>query len=70
MQGRVNGHEVDFEKPPTLDKNMRHDIDVRIDRFILSRERRQRTTESVENALRLGGGALAVTSLRVPKKPD
>ena len=59
MQGRVNGHEVDFEKPPTLDKNMRHDIDVRIDRFILSRERRQRTTESVENALRLGGGALA-----------
>ncbi|MGB1954368.1 MAG: excinuclease ABC subunit UvrA [Candidatus Poseidoniaceae archaeon] len=70
MQGRVNGHEVDFENPPTLDKNMRHDIDVRIDRFILSRERRQRTTESVENALRLGGGALAVTSLRVPKNLD
>ena len=70
MQGRVNGHEVDFENPPTLDKNMRHDIDVRIDRFILSRERRQRTTESVENALRLGGGALAVTSLRVPKNPE
>ncbi len=68
MNGRVNGHDADFENPPTLDKNFRHDIDVRIDRFVLSKDRRHRTTEAVENALRLGGGALAVTSLRVPKE--
>jgi len=68
MNGRVNGHDSDFENPPTLDKNFRHDIDVRIDRFVLSKDRRHRTTEAVENALRLGGGALAVTSLRVPKQ--
>ena len=68
MNGRVNGHDTDFENPPTLDKNFRHDIDVRIDRFLLSKDRRHRTTEAVENALRLGGGALAVTSLRTPKE--
>ena len=68
MNGRVNGHDTDFENPPTLDKNFRHDIDVRIDRFLLSKDRRHRTTEAVENALRLGGGALAVTSLRIPKE--
>ena len=37
MNGRVNGHDADFENPPTLDKNFRHDIDVRIDRFVLSK---------------------------------
>ena len=67
MSGRVNGHETEFENPPTLDKNFRHDIDVRIDRFVLTKDRRHRTTEAVENALRLGGGALAVTSLKQPK---
>ena len=56
MNGRVNGHDADFENPPVLDKNFRHDIDVRIDRFVLSKDRRHRTTEAVENALRLGGG--------------
>ena len=56
MNGRVNGHDADFENPPSLDKNFRHDIDVRIDRFVLSKDRRHRTTEAVENALRLGGG--------------
>ena len=33
LNGRVNGHETSFEEPPTLDKNFRHDIDVRIDRL-------------------------------------
>ncbi|MCH1541148.1 MAG: excinuclease ABC subunit UvrA [Candidatus Poseidonia sp.] len=66
LNGRVNGHETGFEEPPTLDKNFRHDIDVRIDRLRCTRERKQRLTEAVESALRLGGGALAVESLEQP----
>ena len=33
LVGKVNGHETDFESPPSLDKNFRHDIEVRIDRI-------------------------------------
>ena len=66
LHGRVNGHAASFEDPPTLDKNFRHDIDVRIDRLRCTRDRKQRLTEAVESALRLGGGTLAVESLEAP----
>ena len=67
-QGKVNGHETSFDESPELDKNIRHDIDVRIDRFRCDKKRRQRLTEAVESALRLGGGTLAVESLEGPEK--
>ena len=67
LQGRVNGRDADLDSPPTLEKNLRHDIDVRIDRLRLLRSRRQRLTEAVEIGLRLGAGAIAVESLSTPK---
>jgi len=67
LGGKVNGHEADFENPPTLDKNFRHDIDVRIDRFKCIRKNRQRLTEGTQAALKLGGGTIAIESLEVPK---
>jgi len=66
--GRINGREVDFENPPVLDKNYRHDIDVRLDRFVLQMKNRQRLTEAVEQALRIGGGAVAIESIKLPPK--
>ena len=68
LNGKVNGHDAGFENPPTLDKNFRHDIDVRIDRFVCRRKARQRLTEAVESSLRLGGGALAIESLKAPSE--
>ena len=68
LNGRVNGHDVEFEQPPTLDKNFRHDVDVRIDRFVCRRKAKQRLTEGVENALRLGGGAIAIESIKAPEE--
>ena len=68
LVGRVNGRDVEFESPPELEKNLRHDIDVRIDRLRLSRPNRQRLTEAVESALRLGGGGLAIESFQTPKE--
>ena len=68
LNGKVNGHDAEFETPPQLDKNFRHDIDVRIDRFVCRRKSRQRLTEAVESALRLGGGALAIESLKEPSE--
>ena len=67
LGGKVNGRDVNFEDPPELEKNLRHDIDVRIDRMRLTRPTRQRLTEAVDSGLRLGAGAGAVESLNAPK---
>ena len=66
LAGRVNGRDADFENPPELEKNLRHDIDVRIDRVRISRSNRQRLTEAIEIALRLGGGTVAIENMEVP----
>ena len=68
LNGKVNGREEEFEQPPKLDKNLRHDIDVRLDRLYLDMSNRQRLTEAVEQALRIGGGAVAIESLASAKK--
>ena len=60
----VNGHETSFEEPPTQQK-FHHDIDVRTTLYG-NEDRKQRLTEAVESALRLGGGTLAVESLEAP----
>ena len=67
LHGKVNGREADFENPPTLEKNLRHDIDIRIDRLLLHPSNRQRLTEGIEAGIRLGGGTVAVESLSAPK---
>ena len=58
--GRINGRDAEFENPPSLEKNLRHDIDVRMDRMKIGNPTRQRLTEAVEAGLRLGGGTLAI----------
>ena len=67
LAGKVNGRESSFEEPPELEKNLRHDIDVRIDRMLLTTTNRQRLTEAIESGLRLGAGTVAVESLSSPK---
>ena len=67
LAGKVNGREADFENPPVLEKNLRHDIDVRLDRLLLHLSNRQRLTEAIEIGLRLGGGSIAVESVSAPK---
>ena len=67
-EGRINGRDASFEDEHNLDKNLRHDIDVRIDRLPCTKDRRQRLTEAVESALRIGGGTVAIESIKAPKK--
>ena len=63
LDGKVNGREVSFENPPELEKNLRHDIDIRIDRIKLKNENKQRLTEAVETALKFGGGSVGVEDI-------
>lgn len=70
LEGKINGREENFENPPILEKNLRHDIDVRIDRLKLNRTNRQRLTEAIESGLRLGGGTVAIESLQKIESPN
>ena len=63
LNGKVNGREIMFDNPPELEKNLRHDVDIRIDRIKLKKENRQRLTEAIETALKFGGGSVGIEDL-------
>ena len=65
---RVDGRLVDTsEETVRLDKKSKHDIDALIDRIVIKADQKDRITESVESALREGGGVLFA---QVPNQPD
>ncbi len=56
----VDGESVELEAPPKLNKKLKHDISIVIDRVVLRPGMRQRLTDSVEIALKKAGGLAAV----------
>ena len=52
----VNGQLYEIEKTPKLNRNLKHTINVIVDRIVISRRVRQRLTESVETAVQLSNG--------------
>lgn len=56
---RVDGKVYEIDEAPTLDRYKIHNIEVVVDRLLLPIER-QRLTESVEVALRLGEGLIII----------
>ncbi|RAH14022.1 MAG: excinuclease ABC subunit A [Methanobacteriota archaeon] len=67
LVGKVNGREASFDNPPLLEKNLRHDIDIRIDRIKLTTKNRQRLTEAIETGLKFGGGSVGIEDLELGK---
>ena len=53
---KVDGEFHDLESPPTLDKKLKHDIDVVVDRVVVREGMEQRLAESFEAALDLADG--------------
>jgi excinuclease ABC subunit A len=53
---KVDGEFHDLESPPTLDKKVKHDIDVVVDRVVIREGMEQRLAESFETALGLANG--------------
>ena len=60
VRARVDGNVVSLNEDLQLDRRMRHDIEVIIDRLELKKNVRPRVAESVELALKLGQGSLVV----------
>ena len=60
MRLRIDGDELLISKDINLNKNKKHDIDVIIDRLIIKNNIKDRLTQSVELALKIGGGIIIV----------
>jgi len=59
-RARVDGIIYALDEWPELDKNMRHDIEIVIDRFVMAPDMESRVSQSVEQALELGDGIMRV----------
>ncbi|MEK6373661.1 MAG: excinuclease ABC subunit UvrA [Acidobacteriota bacterium] len=58
--GIVDGQEVELSDPPTLDKQKKHTIDVRIDRLVVKAGIEQRLADSLETATRVSKGLVKI----------
>ncbi len=65
-RARVDGEVVQLATPPALEKKLKHDIEVVVDRLVAREGVQRRLTDSVETALRLAGGLLMVELVDVP----
>ena len=57
---RVDGELHQLSDPPKLKKQIKHDIDVVVDRLQVKASQKQRLTDSVETALRLADGLVTL----------
>ncbi|MGZ0164592.1 MAG: excinuclease ABC subunit UvrA [Planctomycetales bacterium] len=62
VRARVDGEIVQLSEDLKLDRQMRHNIEVIIDRLVAGKTLRARLAESVEQALKLGEGSLLVVA--------
>ncbi len=56
----VDGEQIQLSEPPTLKKQIKHDISVVVDRLVAADELLSRLTDSLETALRLTDGLVRI----------
>ncbi len=56
----VDGEQIQLSEPPTLKKQLKHDIAVIVDRLVAADDILTRLTDSLETALRLTDGLVAI----------
>jgi excinuclease ABC subunit A len=59
---KVNGEFHELENPPVLDKKIKHDIEVVVDRLVIRKDMGNRVPDSLETALELADG-LAIAEM-------
>ena len=60
---RIDGNMYDLSENITLDKNIKHTIDIVVDRLVLREDVRSRLSDSVESALRTSDGRVTVVTV-------
>ncbi len=62
-RARVDGQLVDLSEELSLDKTLSHDVDIIIDRLIITPDNHPRIAESILSALEVGQGVLVVVDI-------
>jgi len=70
VRARVDGTVVRLDDDLRLDRQMRHNIEVVVERFAADRVTRPRLAEAVDLALRVGEGSLIVSVEREGQSPE
>ncbi|PIS31519.1 excinuclease ABC subunit UvrA [Candidatus Saganbacteria bacterium CG08_land_8_20_14_0_20_45_16] len=60
VRARVDGKIYEIAEAPELNKQLKHDIEIVVDKLSASKTNQKRLTESVETALRFGNGLVAI----------
>ena len=60
---RVDGNMYDLSEEIALDKNLKHTIDIVLDRLVLRDDIRSRLSDSVESALRVADGRVSIVTV-------
>ena len=63
-RARVDGIIYALDEWPVLDKNLRHDIEIVVDRFVMAPDLESRISQSVEQALELGNGLMQILCIK------
>ncbi|MFJ9950578.1 excinuclease ABC subunit UvrA [Kitasatospora sp. NPDC091207] len=66
-RARVDGETIQLAEPPKLKKQEKHTVEVVIDRLTVKSSAKRRLTDSVETALRLGGGMVVLDFVDLPE---
>jgi len=70
-RARVDGEVLALSEAPTLEKKLKHTIEVVVDRLVAKPASKRRLTDSVETALGLAGGVLTIDLVDEPEgSPD
>lgn len=72
-RARVDGAVVSLTEPPVLEKQVKHTIDVVVDRLVAKggdSSSKRRLTDSVETALGLAGGVVLIEFVDVPEDAE
>ncbi len=59
-RARVDGETINLAEPPTLEKQVKHTIEVVVDRLVAREGVRQRLADSVETALKVADGIVII----------
>ena len=60
---RVDGNMYDLTETISLDKNLKHDVDIVLDRLVIRGDIRSRLTDSVETALKVADGRVSILTV-------
>ncbi len=70
IRARIDGVVVELEKPPTLDLNKKHTIEVVVDRLKVRADIKQRLAESLETTLHLADGLVRISFMDDPSQEE